>query len=263
MVKESTNHLLTDVKDGILNLTLNRPDSLNAFSPEMIAELKKEIEKASNDENIRVVTLAGAGRSFSAGGDVNTMGLVDSLGTYQHIGELNELILSIKSLEKPVIACVHGFAAGAGFNLALACDIILAAEESKFVMSFSQVGLVSDGGGSYFLPRLVGPYVAKELLFTAEPITAKKAYTLGIVNHVYPLATFEENVFAFASKIANGPTTAYGFIKKITNQSFTSTLDEILEQERITQATLVTTEDHREGVRAFKEKRKPIFQKES
>src|SRR5699024_1491358 len=235
---ESTNHLLTDVKDGILNLTLNRPDSLNAFSPEMIAELKKEIEKASNDENIRVVTLAGAGRSFSAGGDVNTMGLVDSLGTYQ-------------SLEKPVIACVHGFAAGAGFNLALACDIILAAEESKFAMSFSQVGLVSDGGGSYFLPKLIGPYLAKELLFSAEPISADKAHSLGIVNHIYSVSDFEKECFKFVRNIANGPSTTFGFIKKLIDQSLNSNLETILEQERITQATLISTEDHHEGVQAF------------
>src|SRR5690625_1165270 len=261
MVKESTNHLLTDVKDGILNLTLNRPDRLSAFSPELIAELKTDIEKASNDENIRVVTLAGAGRSFSAGGDVNTMGLVDSLGTYQHIGELNELILSIKSLEKPVIACVHGFAAGAGFNLALACDIILAAEESKFAMSFSQVGLVSDGGGSYFLPKLIGPYLAKELLFSAEPISADKAHSLGIVNHIYSVSDFEKECFKFVRNIANGPSTTFGFIKKLIDQSLNSNLETILEQERITQATLISTEDHHEGVQAFKEKRKPNFRK--
>src|SRR5699024_4627987 len=230
MVKESTNHLLTDVKDGILNLTLNRPDSLNAFSPEMIAELKKEIEKASNDENIRVVTLAGAGRSFSAGGDVNTMGLVDSLGTYQHIGELNEVILSIKKLEKPVIACVHGFAAGAGFNLALACDIILAAEESRFAVSFSHVGLVSDGGGSYFLPYLIGPYLAKELLFSAEPISAERAHALGIINHVYPVHAFERECTAFATRIANGPSATFGFIKKLVDQSLITNLETILEQ---------------------------------
>lgn len=256
------NHLLVNVKEGMMHVTLNRPDSLNAFSPSMITGLKEAIEEAKQDKAIRVVVLSGSGRSFSAGGDVKTMGTAEGIDAYNHIGELNELIIAMRDLEKPIIAAVHGFAAGAGFNLALASDLILAAEGSNFVMSFSQVGLVSDGGGSYFLPRLIGPHLAKELLFTAEPITAEKAYKLGIVNHVYPLDTFEESVFAFASKIANGPTQAYGFIKKITNQSFTSSLDEILEQERITQATLVTTEDHREGVRAFKEKRKPQFHKE-
>src|SRR5699024_11584424 len=114
-------------------------------------------------------------------------GTASAMETYEHIGELNEVILSIKKLEKPVIACVHGFAAGAGFNLALACDIILAAEESKFAMRFSQVGLVSDGGDFYFLLNLIGPYLAKELLFSAEPLSAERAHALGIINHVYPV----------------------------------------------------------------------------
>lgn len=259
MGKESTDHLLTNVEDGIMQLTLNRPDSLNAFSPEMIIGLKEAVKRAGSDESVRVVTLSGAGRSFTAGGDVKTMGTVGALETYEHIGELNELILSIKNLEKPVIACVHGFAAGAGFNLALACDIILAAEESKFAMSFSQVGLVSDGGGSYFLPKQIGPYLAKELLFSAEPISADRAHTLGIINHVYPVHAFERECTALAVRIANGPSTTFGFIKKLIDQSLTSNLETILEQERITQATLVSTEDHKEGVQAFKEKRKPNF----
>src|SRR5699024_846883 len=259
MKTKEKKHLLSHVEEGVMHLTLNRPDSLNAFSPEMITDLKDAIKQVKEDETIRVLTLSGSGRSFSAGGDVKTMGTNDSIETYDHIGELNELILAMRDLEKPIIAAVHGFAAGAGFNLALASDLIVAAEDSKFIMSFSQVGLISDGGGSYFLPRLVGPYRAKELLFSAEPITVNDAHSLGIVNHVYPLNEFEEKVKELATKLAHGPTKAYGFIKKLTNQSLTSSLDEVLEQERITQATLVTTEDHTEGVQAFKEKRKPNF----
>ncbi len=137
--------------------------------------------------------------------------------------------------------------------------MILAAEDSKFVMSFSKVGLISDGGGLYFLPRLIGTYRAKELLFNAEPISAEEAHALGIVNHIYPLNQFEEEVAAFVSKIASGPSKAFGFIKKIADQSLHSSLEEILEQERITQATVITTEDHEEGVLAFKEKRNPLF----
>jgi 2-(1,2-epoxy-1,2-dihydrophenyl)acetyl-CoA isomerase len=181
------------------------------------------------------------------------------MAVYEHIGELNELILLMKELEKPIIAAVHGYAAGAGFNLALACDLILAAEESKFVLSFSKVGLVSDGGGHYFLPRLIGPHRTKELLFSAEPITVEAAYELGIVNQIYPADEFEAQVREYASRLAQGPSVAYGFIKKLVDQSFTSSLDDILEQERITQATVVSTPDHQEGVQAFREKRKPNF----
>lgn len=261
MEQNENKHVLVKTHEGIMQISLNRPDSLNAFSPEMITGLKDSIKQAKHDEKVRVITISGSGRSFSAGGDVKTMGESDALETYNHIGELNELILSMRDLEKPIIAAVHGFAAGAGFNLALACDIILAAKESKFVLSFSKVGLISDGGGLYFLPRLIGPYRAKELLFRAEPIKVDEAHSLGIVNHVYPLDEFEEKVLEFANEIAAGPATAYGFIKKIADQSLTSSLPEILEQERITQATVVSTEDHREGVQAFKEKRKPNFNK--
>src|SRR5690625_3365465 len=166
-------HVLVNISEGVMHLSLNRPDSLNAFSPDMITGLKEALNKAKHDEGIRVVTISGSGRSFSAGGDVKTMGKREPLDVYEHIGELNELILLMRDLEKPIIAAVHGYAAGAGFNLALACDIILAAEESKFVLSFSKVGLISDGGGHYFLPRLIGPYRSKELLFSAEPRTVE------------------------------------------------------------------------------------------
>ncbi|WP_449355394.1 enoyl-CoA hydratase/isomerase family protein [Virgibacillus natechei] len=262
MENVATENLLVDINEGIMHLTLNRPDSLNAFSPEMITGLKQAINQAKLEEEIRVVILSGAGRTFSAGGDLKTMGKKEPIEVYEHLGELNELIRSMRDLEKPIIAAVHGYAAGAGFNLALACDMILAAEDSKFVLSFSQVGLISDGGGLFFLPRLIGPYRAKELLFSAEPIKVDEAHKLGIVNHVFPLDEFQEKVSAFAAKIASGPSVTYGFIKKIADQSLVSSLDEILEQERITQATVINTDDHQEGVQAFFEKRKPNFKKD-
>lgn len=252
-------HLIVNLKGSVLSLQLNRPESLNAFSPEMMLQLKKEIVTAAENPDVGAIILSGAGRSFSAGGDVKTMGQADPVETYEHIGKLNELVLAMRELEKPIIAAVHGFAAGAAFNLALACDLILAADDSKFVMSFSQVGLISDGGGLYFLPRLIGPYRAKELFFTGEPITAAQAHDWGIVNRLYPLEQLEQEAGKLAERLANGPTRAYGLLKKITDQSATSSLPEILEQERITQAMLVTTTDHLEGVSAFKEKRKPVF----
>lgn len=254
-------HLLLDINHGVMRLTLNRPESLNSFSPEMILGLKNAIIQAKNDESIRVIIISGSGRSFSAGGDVKTMGSKEPSDAYKNIGQLNELILAMKELEKPIIAAVHGFAAGAGFNLALAADIILAAEDSKFVLSFSKVGLISDGGGLYFLPRLIGPYRAKELLFNAEPIGVEEAHRLGIVNQIYPIDKFQDKVTEYANHLASGPQVAYGFIKKIADQSLNSTLMDILEQERITQATVITTEDHLEGVQAFKEKRQPNFGK--
>lgn len=252
-------HVIVKLKDSILSLQLNRPDSLNAFSAEMIGSLIEEVKAAGENPEVGAIVLSGAGRSFSAGGDVKTMGEANPVETYEHIGKLNELVLAMRTLEKPIIAAVHGFAAGAAFNLALACDIILADQNSKFVMSFSQVGLISDGGGLYFLPRLIGPYRAKELFFNAEPITAETAHQWGIVNRLYPSESLEQEAFRFAEKLANGPARAFGLIKKIADQSATAGLAEILEQERITQSMMVTTAEHLEGVAAFKEKRKPVF----
>ncbi|WP_082129837.1 enoyl-CoA hydratase [Aneurinibacillus tyrosinisolvens] len=252
-------HLLASLEGHVLSLKLNRPESLNSFSPQMIQGLINALEEARSSEDVRVITISGAGRSFSAGGDVKTMGETTPGVIYDHIGKLNQLIKLMKEVEKPIIAVVHGFAAGAGFNLALACDLILAANDSKFVLSFSQVGLISDGGGLFFLPRLIGTHRAKELLFNAEPIDAAYAHSLGIVNRIYPLEELEAGAMQYAQRLANGPIKAYGMIKKIADQSLVSSLDEILEQERITQAMVVTTEDHQEGVQAFKEKRKPVF----
>ncbi|GAB4072807.1 enoyl-CoA hydratase-related protein [Barrientosiimonas marina] len=259
MAIQGNDHLLTTTKEGVLYLTLNRPDSLNAFSPDMMTGLKEALTEARHDETVRTIVISGSGRAFSAGGDVKTMGKQPPLDVYDHIGELNELILSIKNLDKPIIAAVHGFAAGAGFNLALACDMILASEETNFILSFSKVGLISDGGGHYFLPKIIGPYRTKELLFSAEPIAAEKAYELGIVNHLYPLDELQENVHDFAVKMASGPVTAYGFMKSLVDQSLNLDLETILEQERITQASVISTDDHEEGVQAFKEKREPNF----
>ncbi|WP_456275714.1 enoyl-CoA hydratase/isomerase family protein [Bacillus sp. AK128] len=255
----STEHLLIHQNGPVLSLTLNRPDSLNAFSPDMILGLTNAFKKAAQDEEIRVVVLSGAGRSFSAGGDVKTMGKTAPKDVYDHIGKLNELVMAMKSLPKPIIASVHGFAAGAGFNLALAADLIVAAEDSKFILSFAQVGLISDGGGLYFLPRLIGPNRAKELFFTAEPLQAKQALEYGIINHVFPLEALKDETVKLAQKLANGPSVAYGMMKRLVDQVPNMTLEEMLEQERITQAMMITTDDHREGVQAFVEKRKPAF----
>ena len=259
MNSSKSNDVLIETENAIMNIRLNRPDSLNAFSMEMFLGLKAAIDRAKQDDGIRVVVLSGEGRAFCAGGDVKGMGQRNPLGSHHYIGHLNELILAIHQLEKPVIASVHGYAAGAGFNLALACDIILAAEKTKFILSFSKVGLGSDGGGLFFLPRLIGLQRAKELYFKAESITAGEAHRFGIVNQIYPESEFESAVKEYAASLAAGPTVSYGFIKKVANQSLTLSLKEVLELERLSQSTLVTTVDHLEGVSAFKEKRSPEF----
>ncbi|SFG50888.1 2-(1,2-epoxy-1,2-dihydrophenyl)acetyl-CoA isomerase [Halobacillus alkaliphilus] len=258
-MKLGNDHLSVDLNGPVLSCVLNRPDALNAFSDDMISGLKEAIKEADQNDDIKVVVLSGAGRAFSAGGDVKGMGSGSSQEVYDHIGKLNELILMIKDLSKPVIAVVHGYAAGAGFNLVLACDQILAGEESKFVLSFAQVGLVSDGGGHYFLSKILGPYRTKELLFRAEPIPVETASEWGLVNRVYPLAELEESAMEYALRLAKGPGRAMGMMKKMVDQAENQDLAAVLEQERITQTMMVTTEDHKEGVQAFKDKRKPAF----
>jgi 2-(1,2-epoxy-1,2-dihydrophenyl)acetyl-CoA isomerase len=259
MIGMTQEHLLVEKLGPVLSLTLNRPDRLNAFSPDMILGLTNTIQEAQNDDDVQVIVLSGSGRSFSAGGDVKTMGQAGPTQVYDHVGKLNQLILTMKNLEKPIIAAVHGFAAGAGVNLALACDLIVAAEDSKFALSFSQVGLVSDGGGSYFLPRLIGPHLAKQFFFSAEPIPAERLYQLGVINSLIPVEKLQEETTKLALKLAHGPGRAYGKQKKLIDHSFTATLEEILEEERLTQVLMVQTEDHKEGITAFKEKRKPAF----
>ncbi|MCR8847340.1 enoyl-CoA hydratase [Rossellomorea sp. SC111] len=251
--------LLVEKNDRVLTVTLNRPDSLNSFDEFMLTGLITALEEAERDQEIRAIVIRGAGRSFSAGGDVKTMGSATSAQVYEHIGILNSCIKAIKTIEKPVIAAVHGFAAGAGFNLALACDLIIASETSQFALSFSKVGLISDGGGSYFLPRLIGPHLAKEFFFMGEPVSARRMYELGVINRLVPAESLDEKTNELAATLAMGPSKAYGMMKKMIDRSFTTTLDEILEQERITQTLMISTEDHVEGVSAFKEKRSPSF----
>ncbi|TMU87382.1 enoyl-CoA hydratase [Bacillus sp. BHET2] len=251
--------LLVETNDRVLYLTLNRPHSLNSFDENMLSGIIEELQHAAHNQKIRAIVIRGTGRAFSAGGDVKTMGSATSSQVYEHIGILNECIKAITKLEKPVIASVHGFAAGAGFNLALACDLIIASETSQFALSFSKVGLISDGGGSYFLPRIIGPHVAKELFFSGEPVDVKRMYELGVVNRIVHIDRLQDDTAEWARTLAQGPGKAFGMMKKMIDRSFTMSLDEILEQERITQTLMISTEDHAEGVAAFKEKRNPSF----
>ncbi|MDT9024293.1 MULTISPECIES: enoyl-CoA hydratase/isomerase family protein [Rossellomorea] len=251
--------LLLETTDRVLTLTLNRPDSLNSFDENMLTGIVEALKQADHNQEIRAIVIRGAGRAFSAGGDVKTMGSATSTEVYEHIGILNTCIKAIKEIEKPVIASVHGFAAGAGFNLALACDLIIASEDSQFALSFSKVGLISDGGGSYFLPRIIGPHLAKEFFFSGEPVTAGRLFDLGVLNRIVPSENLDEETTDWAVELASGPSKAYGMMKKMIDRSFTLSLDEILEQERITQTLLISTEDHAEGVSAFKDKRRPTF----
>lgn len=251
--------LLVEVSNSVLTLTLNRPERLNAFSAEMIQGITDALKDAQKNPEIRAIVLRGNGRAFSSGGDVKSMGQGSPINTYDFISILNECILTMRNTEKPIIAAVKGYAAGAGSSLALAADLIVAAEGSKFALSFSQVGLVTDGGASYHLTKLIGPFLTKEFYFSAEPIPVERLYQLGAVNKIVPLEKLDEEVMEWATKLAKGPSRAYGMQKKIINHAVTATLEEILDQERTTQPLMTLSEDHKEGVAAFKEKRTPVF----
>ncbi|MHB1128033.1 MAG: enoyl-CoA hydratase/isomerase family protein [Bacillota bacterium] len=247
-------------KDGVAILTLNRPEALNSLSQGLVSDFNQAMDEIAADEECRVVLLTGAGRAFSAGGDVKGMGgRSDPAQARIGMQPINNMIKKIRSLEKPVIAAVNGFCVGAGFNVALATDIIISSDEAKFSQIFAQVGLIPDAGGTYFMPRLVGMHKAKELIFTKAMLSAADAEKLGLVNRVVPADQLMNTAMELAGELAQGPTRAYGLAKSMINQSLESDLDAMLEYEACAQAIAMMTEDHVEGVTAFKEKRKPQF----
>ena len=249
--------------DGVGRLTLTRPKHLNAIDLRTLDELQRTFDVAATDDRVRCVMITGQGRAFSAGGDINVMKttLGDAFAVRERLRRgLAGVVLRIVNLEKPVVAAVNGIAYGAGMNLALACDIIIASREASFQESFAKVGLVPDTGGTWILPRLVGIHRAKELVFMAETLTAEDAHKIGIVNHVVPHDDLLPWATEFARRLANGPTKAFGLAKRLMQRGMSTGLAEALDAEADAQGFAATTADHREGVTAFFEKRAASFQ---
>lgn len=247
------------IEQGVMSIVLQRPEVLNAYSEEMLDGLVQAMEEAGRNREVKTVVISGAGRAFCAGGDVKSMSDFTPLDIHDFVGKLNYLVRSMSKLEKPIIAAVHGYAAGAGLCLALACDMIVASDDAKFSAGFAQIGLVADGGGMFFLPRTLGTYRAKEMLFTGKILSAAKAQEWGIVNEVFPASALAEETKKLAVQLANGPSRTYAMIKKLANQALTADLEAMLGMEQTAQTVMASTADHREGVQAFKEKRKPMF----
>lgn len=271
--------LIAERHDGVLYLTMNRPDKLNALSDHMIAGLLEELNRAAHDREVGAVVLTGAGRGFCAGGDIGRMrernesgsagggahahsASAGEQGIQTRISQLRrseEVSLLLHEMPKVTIGAINGPAAGAGLSIALACDLRIASDNARFGTAFARVGFSGDFGGTYLLTQLVGPAKARELYFTAEVIGAEEALKLGMVNRVVPAASLTEEVQAFAKRLAAGPVVAYFYMKAHLNLALKSDLRTILDRESYGQTLTGLTEDHKEAVKAFLEKREAKF----
>ena len=257
-------HLLISEDNSVLTLTMNRPEVLNAFNDTMLEELTEAVEGAAQDEAVRCIVITGAGRGFGSGQDLKALAAAVHSATAtgkvsEHLQKYHRLINAIRSMPKPVIAAVRGVAAGISCNVALACDMRIAADDARFIEAFARIGLVPDGGGGYFLPRLVGFGKAMELAMLADEVSGPEAERIGLVNKCVPLAEFESAVKAFARRLAQGPTRTYALIKELMNKSLDSDLPTFLRIEGELQDIAFETADHREGVAAFLQKRPAEF----
>ncbi len=247
--------------DAVATLTLNRPEARNALDAVMRQELAAALDELERDPEVRVLVLTGAGGHFCAGGDVKSMRerRYSAADGRARVEALNRFVLRLVDFPRPTIASVDGFAVGAGCNVALACDLIVASDRARFGQVFARIGLVPDGGGTWLLPRLVGLARAKELIFTADVIDAAEAARIGLVNRVVPAAALAEETRRLAERIAAGPPLALRLAKRLVNRAVASDLAAALEAEAAAQAIAVTSEDHQEGLRAFFDKRAPRF----
>ncbi|SEI00019.1 2-(1,2-epoxy-1,2-dihydrophenyl)acetyl-CoA isomerase PaaG [Paracoccus alkenifer] len=256
--------ILTAFADGVLTLTLNRPDKLNSFNEDMHLALRAGFQRAHDDAQVRAVLLTGAGRGFCAGQDLGDRDPRKG-GPAPDLGETldrfyNPNLRLIRSLEKPVVCAVNGVAAGAGANIALACDIVLAAKSAKFIQAFARIGLIPDAGGSWSLTRILGEPRAKALALTAEPLTAEKAAEWGLIWKAVDDGALMDQANALTRSLAAGPTLGLGLTKRLVQAAATNSLDEQLDLERDCQQAAGRSADYAEGVTAFLEKRPARFQ---
>lgn len=255
--------ILFEVKDQIGFITLNRPDKLNSFNREMALSMQEAMDKCAADNDVRAVYITGAGKAFCAGQDLGEVTGEDPMSFKLILLEhYNPIISKIRKLEKPVIAAVNGVAAGAGANIALSCDIVVARSSASFIQAFSKIGLIPDSGGTFFLPRLVGFQKAAALMMLGDKVSAKDAENMGMVYKYYEDDVFEKESLSLAATLAKMPTRGLALTKQALNASLTNNLiDQLLEEDRLQNKAAVTY-DYNEGVAAFMEKRAPQFKGE-
>ncbi len=251
--------LQVEIQQRVAVVTLNRPEKLNALSMKMLEELRTVFEELRVDESIGAVVLTGAGRAFCAGGDLNDM-LEGKLQLDYIAGRtLGKTIMAIQGLEKPVICALNGIAAGGGAGVALACDVIYASDKARFSEIYTNIGMVPDCGNLWLLARVVGPYKAKELCFSAEIIDAAEMYRLGIAQRLFPPEEVLPAALEFARKLAEGPAKSYAMIKTLVDRGWGLSLEQFYDLEALAVEIIMQSEDFKEGVAAFVEKRKPAF----
>lgn len=262
-MRTDNEHLLVQQDEGVLTITMNRPEVLNAISDLMLDGLGEMLEEAAQDDNVRCIVLTGAGRAFGSGADLRGFVALHASGELVkgsvNLEKYHRVVRALRTIAKPVIAAVQGVAAGASCNLALACDMRIVTDTARFIEVFARIGLVPDAGGGFFLPRLVGFGKALELAMLADEVSGTEAERLGLANRCVPVAEFEETVANVARRLAQGPTRTYGMIKELINTALVSDLETTLLLEGELQNQAITTADHREGVAAFLQKRPARF----
>lgn len=252
--------ILLEIKNGVAFITLNRPEKFNAFNREMALLLQEKLDEAAANDEVRAIYLTGNGKAFCAGQDLGEV-TGENPATFDKIllEHYNPIIRRIRNISKPIVCAVNGVAAGAGANIAICCDIVVAAENTTFVQAFSKIGLIPDCGGTYFLPRLIGFQKATAIMMLGDKVSATEAERMGMIYKSLPAATFTEEAVKIAETLAQLPTKAFAFTKQALNESMSNSLEAQLQLEDKLQYQSAHTEDYREGVAAFLEKRMPTF----